>query len=413
MVQELQIGRIGLDVDLIDPEVYSGSGAPAGQKISLSGTALGTTLAESKVLRDELVALAAMPGIIVPITWTGDTSIDAFYRLVSASFDVQALHDRGFIRFTVNADRAGSEGDLMFRSKLVGLALANDHGITDAESAPFHAPPRGGYGYNPGSSVPSFVTRTGSDGAIQVYEDVDFDVDPWWSVSAANFYAGGAQIEFGSTLFTRSGVTTENLPDDWRISNELIRVSPNGSAGRLDVAHHDGTQWETAKVWRIQSGGADVGQWNAVRILRNTPEECSVRLTRDVSAGGELTLDLSVRRGSRFVTGYLSRHAAATLKVVLATAEAGATVTPSGASSAVGIDRTSNDGDGNRYIVGSARSFVNDLTNGGLSKASTTTLDFFIGSEIDGSSAAAGDTSADLCLQYLGNLAEHVITAPR
>lgn len=412
MAAILTIGRVGLDpVNLDDPETYSGSAGSEGHVLTLAGTALGGTLAETKALRDELLAAAGLAGTIVPITWTADTTIDGFYQITAATFDVQALHDRGFIGFSVNAKRVGSEGGVIFRSKIRGTVLANDHGVTEAESEPFHAPPRGFYGYNPGSTIPSSLSRTGAGGAMTVFRDVDFTVDPWWSVSPANHYAGGAQVAVGG--YARAGVVAPNTPNDWELSNELVRVSPNGTGGRIDVEVHDGTSWETAKVWRIQHSGADVGQWDAVGILRNTPEETSIRLTRDVGAGGEITLDLSLRRGSRFVTGYLVRHASATLKIVLASAEAGSTVTPAGASSAVAIDATVNDGDGNRYVVGSAKSFVNDLANGGLSKASTTTLDFFVGSEIGGSSAAAGDTSEDLCLQYLGLVAENVIGAPR
>ncbi len=407
----LTIGRVGLDVDFDDPEAFSGTAGPGGRSITLSGTALGATLAETKALRDELVALAALPGGAVPITWDGDPTIDGYYRIVSANFDVRALHDRGFIPFSMTAEREGSDGERLWRSKIVGTVLGNDHGVTEAEAAPFHAPPRGSYGYNPGATIPSFVTRTGSDGAVRVYRDVSLAADPFWSVAAASFYSGAGTVRVSGVDL--AGIAAPNTPNDWRLSNELVRVSPNGTGGRLDVAHHDGTQWEPAKVWRIQVGGTDVGQWDAVAVLRNDAEAVAVRLTRDVSAGGELTLDLLLRRGSRFVVGLLTRHAAATLKVVLATAEVGEAITPTGASSAVAIQRTTNDSDGNRYVVGSARSFTNDLTTGGLSKASTTTLGFFLGSEIGGSGAAAGDDTGDLALQYLGNVTEHVIGMAR
>jgi hypothetical protein len=408
----LTIGRVGLaGVDLDDPEQLTGASSPAERGIEISGTALGSTLAITKGQRDELIAVANLPEPAVPVTWTGDPTLDGFYRIKNSSFDIRALHDRGFVTFRVSAQYVGAAGEIVFRSKVVGTVLANDHGVTEAESAPFHAPPLGHYAYNPGSTVPSSFTRTGADGAITVYVDVDFAVSPFWSVSPANYYAGAARITVDSTL--RAGLTCPNSPDDWQLENGLVRVTPNGSGGRLDVEHHDGTSWETAKTWRIQSGGSDVGEWDAVRILRNTPEECSIRLTRDVSSGGEITLDLSLRRGSRFVVGYLRRHASATLKVVLASAETGQNVTPAGASSAVAVERSSNDGDGNRYVVGSARSFTADLATGGLSKASTTTLDFFIGSEIDGSSAASNDTSEDLALQYLGTLSEREIATPR
>lgn len=409
---DLTIGRVGLSgVDLGDPEQYVGAASPNERTVDLSGTAVGVDLASTKALRDELQALAAMPSLIVPVTWDGDANLDGYYRLDSASFDVQALHDRGFVPVRMSLTRVGSAGEIVFRSKIVGAVMANDHGVTLAESEPFHSPPRGAYGYNPGATVPASATRTGSAGAITVFRDIDVAVSPWFSVAAADYYAGGAQVTVDG--FVRSGLHAPNTPASWQLENELVRVAPNATGGRIDVAHHDGTQWEPAKTWRIQSGGSDVGSWNAVRILRNDPEETAVRLTRDVAGGGEITLDLALRRGSRFVAGYLQRHAAATLKVVLAAAETGQTVTPAGASSAVAIERSTNDGNGNRYVIGSARSFTNDLATGGLSKTSTTSLDFFVGSEIGGSGAAAVDTSETLCLQYLGVVAERTIGSPR
>ena len=142
-------------------------------------------------------------------------------------------------------------------------------------------------------------------------------------------------------------------------------------------------------------------------------DEAAIRLTRDVSVGGRYTLDLSLRRGSRFVEGFLTRHAAATLKVVQNTAEASSNHTAAGATSPVAVVKTGNDADGNRAVVGSAKSFTSDLTNCGLSKASTTVLDFYIGSRIDGSGSQAGDGTGELSLQYLAVLAAETVALRR
>ena len=50
---------------------------------------------------------------------------------------------------------------------------------------------------------------------------------------------------------------------------------------------------------------------------------------------------------------------------------------------------------------------------GGLSIASTTVLDFFIGSEIAGTAAVAGDTADDLVGQYLAVLAADTVALRR
>ena len=409
----LTIGRVGLDVDVGDPEKIQESGARQGaRQLRFAGALIGATLDETKALRDELLASAEL-GRVTPVTWTGDASLDGFYRIRSVSVATRSLNDKGFAPFAVDLERIGTAGDLVFRTKLTGTVAANDHGITETESAAFWAPARGAVAVDHGATVPSTVSRTGPSGAVVVFLDVGYTVDPFWTITAAAFYNGAVKVSTGATLRERAGLSVANDPGNWRLDNELVRVTPNATGGRLDVSHHDGTQWETEKVWRIQSGGSDVGAWDAMAVLRNTADEVAVRLTRDVTAGGRYTLDLSLRRGSRFVEGYLTRHAAATLKVVLATAEAGTNITPTGGTGVGAVRKITNDSDRNRYVVGSAKSFVSDFVTGGLSIASTTTLDFFIGSEIAGGGAAAGDTADDLVGQYLGALAADTVALRR
>ena len=84
-----------------------------------------------------------------------------------------------------------------------------------------------------------------------------------------------------------------------------------------------------------------------------------------------------------------------------------------GGSGVAAVRATTNDGDGNRYVVGCAKTFVSDLATGGLSIASTTVLDFFIGSEIAGTAAVAGDTADDLVGQYLAVLAADTVALRR
>ena len=77
------------------------------------------------------------------------------------------------------------------------------------------------------------------------------------------------------------------------------------------------------------------------------------------------------------------------------------------------IRATSNDGDGNRYVIGSSKTNTADTTNGGIDFASTSSFDFFISSEIDGSSAQTQDQAGNQCLQYLAVSNEQVRPIPR
>lgn len=391
----LTLGR----VVLVGAEAWSDQGG----QVRVSGRQGFGTLGEAQAVLDNLAGLAGF----VPVISTADPRRDGFYQVSAVQTAVGEGWASRLVSWDARLERLGAASEVEFQSLLTGTVLANDHGVDAAEAEPYHAPPRAHLAYDPGATVPGFVTRTGAGGAIRVYRDVSYTVDPRWSVAPANFYAEAAELRVGG--FLRAGLRSPNTPADWELSNGLVRVTPHATGGRLNVAHYDGTQWDTAKEWRIVSGGADVGAWDALAILRNDPEECALRLTREISAGGRVTLDLALRRGSRFVTGFLARHAAATLRVQIAGAgEAATAVTPTGATSAVGLRASVNDAGGNRYVLGSAKSHTQDLVIGALEKASTPTLDFFIGSAIGGDTAQAGDQPADLCLQYLGWLSEVV-----
>jgi hypothetical protein len=96
------------------------------------------------------------------------------------------------------------------------------------------------------------------------------------------------------------------------------------------------------------------------------------------------------------------------MKVVRDTNEGSTAITPTGASGDVGIRATSNDADGNRFILYSPQTHTNDTTAGGVSVASTQIIKFAIGFEIGGSGATGADTAAELAHQYFGYVDERV-----
>jgi hypothetical protein len=90
---------------------------------------------------------------------------------------------------------------------------------------------------------------------------------------------------------------------------------------------------------------------------------------------------------------YVQHQFGTTLKIQARTAEA------STASTGY-ITATSADAAGNRLVVGSTRTYVADLVQGGIHREATPTLDAFVGVQVGG--AAAGDLAGDLFKQYLG-----------
>jgi hypothetical protein len=148
--------------------------------------------------------------------------------------------------------------------------------------------------------------------------------------------------------------------------------------------------------------------FKSVTILRNDPEMVVIRILFQLPVNtNRRILDLSLRRGSRTVEGYVQDVSSTTIVVTPDVLEAATNNSASGWMRA-----TSNDAAGNRFVVGSARTFATE-TNGGIQKTTTPTLDFFIGVEAGGSAAVAGDQGLNLRDQYIGAMAEKVGVAQR
>ncbi|MFF1301211.1 hypothetical protein, partial [Streptomyces sp. NPDC058296] len=157
----------------------------------------------------------------------------------------------------------------------------------------------------------------------------------------------------------------------WALSNGLVNVVPTASAGVLDVQAYTDAAWRS-KLWSVTIDGSGVAAWDSATLLRNDPEHVVLRLTASRSPG-RATLDLALRRGSRFVEGYLQTGTSATLAVYRSTLETNTSFAASGY-----VTATNDDADGNKFACGSARNFTAH-TNGGITKSSATSLDFWIG----------------------------------
>jgi hypothetical protein len=191
----------------------------------------------------------------------------------------------------------------------------------------------------------------------------------------------------------RAGDSAQLPALGWSLSNGLVRVQPLAAGGVLAVAAYTGGAWRT-KNWDVLANAVSVGTFDRCQVLINQYEMVAVRLTKFFTTG-RFYLDVTLRRGHRFVELYLQHEFGTTLKVARATNETGVNTL------AGTVVATANDADTNKYIVGSARTFTADL-NGGISKAATPTLDAFIGVVAGGTGAVTGDQAVDLQKQYMG-----------
>lgn len=390
------IGRLALREALVPaPEKADASG---GSTLTLSGQEASplSTVAVVEAIQADVRGLA---GAFVPVTFTDKANLDGYYQVADVSAELMNWNDEVVTcAWSVGLERVGSDAEVDVEARLAGpLTRTNSFSATGER---WHAPPIGHTAYWSSSTTPSTMTRTSADGAITVYRGVPVSTSPRYACPVEAFMAGRVRILDASR--ERVGTRWEVSPTGWQLDNALVRVTVSG--GFLSVASWTSGAW-AAKGWDVLVNAVSMGAPSGATVLRNDPECVILRLLWPLTVG-RVTCDVVLRRGARLVELYVRTAASSTIKVVRTSTEAGTAGTGY-------VRATSNDANGNRYVIGSALTHTADTTIGGLSKTTTTTLDAAIGVELAGSSAVTGDTAATLYAQYLGSAAESVRGARR
>lgn len=351
------------------------------------------TAAEVRAIHDNVNQLLDRT---VPVLWDRKTQHNGFYRVTGAS---SVLTDVGggdlvISDWQLTLERIGSSRDVEIESRVPTIPRLDELTGTQTPSY-WHAPAVGFTSYWTGSTVPAgSVSRVSSDGTVTVHTGIPTSVAPRWTVPVESYLLGSSRI----LLDGIRRVGTHTPPHtSWELHNGLVRVA-GAASGAVTVSAWDSGVWASAKGYQFTATSA-LTTTPEVSILRNDPEECAVRLSY-ATAVGRVTVDLSLRRGSRFVTGVVKRHSAATLGVVRTAAEAATAVTG-------GLYATAADADGNRFVMGSTRTVTAATGTAAISKASVTSFDFFLGHEF-GATPATGDAFADLLAQYIASSGERV-----
>lgn len=414
----IAIGRAGLDsgLTLTSPRSWS----VEGDQVTIDGDLTATTAAGLVALRDQVNALIDNPDErAVPVVWTGDSTVTGFYEVLGGGVSMPA---RGLaalrLGYRLTLRQLPGFVSPVIESRLLGGLRTNAHGVAVGTTVPWWATPTDAKmdWYSSGSTVPTLGSRTGDGGSIRLLYRTDgtllMDATPTWTCAAEDYYDMSAAIEVacGASWRTLVGRETGASPTTgWRLNNKFVRVMPGSDPARLSVQHHDGSQWETAKLYKLRwdiSGADDaLGAFQTLTILRNSPEEVSVRIGMEqYAAEPESTyLDLSLRRGSRYVSCRLSRKAGTYGSLGYAvyrdTNEAATAHTG-------GVHATSADAGGNYYVIDTPNAKTDDLTRGGFySAAAVTSFPFAIGLTIGGD-AAPDDTSTSIRNQYFAAVTE-------
>lgn len=390
---DLTIGRIPLR------ETFTASEGGGGERtLDLEGQESYPPLTRAQVIarHDGINALTA--GQCIPVTFTDKPERNGYYTVKSAgSAYTEYLNDMITATWKVSLERVGSDAETDLQSRLTGAVRLNDFSLTGER---WHAPPIGHYAYYTGSTNPTTMTRTGADGAMTVYRGVPANVSPRWGCNPTAYLVGRVKLTTTGSQEVY-GVDVPLAATGWALSNGLVNVTTSASA-TLDVQAYTGGAYHS-KLWNVSVAGSasSITSWDGATLLRNDPEMAIMRLTKGLNPG-RATLDLTLRRGSRFVEGYLQTGTSATLAAYRSTLETNTSFAASGYVTATG-----NDADGNRFAVGSARSFTAH-TNGGVIKSSATAMDFWIGVAAGGGSAVSGDAATDLRNMYISCMPESV-----
>lgn len=346
--------------------------------------------------------LASMLGKIVPVTFSQKSDRNGYYLIDDVNTSaLKWVDEASSFNWSLAFTRIGPDNAVDVESRLANVVRANDFSLTGER---WHAPAIGHYGYHTGATMPTPLTRTAEFGAQQVvYRGVPAGINPRWGCPVGNFQVGRARLI--SSSLDRIGTGIRVSGTGWEMNNGLIRIKPGGQS--LLIAAYTGGAWHD-KDWGVfYTSGSIISVFDQMTVLRNDNECVTIRLMESIMpAPGMVYLDLTMRRGSRIVEGYMQRSAAADeLKVRLTTAEAYVNNSASGY-----LVASVADADGNKFVCGSARTFT-PHANGGVTRLATATMDFFIGVEV--SAAVAGDTAPDLRNQYIGASSESTVVIPR
>lgn len=398
----LTIGRLTLTEDFNVKET-GGS-----RTLQVQGQESWPPLVDADEVRYRGEQLMAMEGQLVPVQFSSKSDRDGFYIVDKPQ--VSYTHHDGMVSvcdWQVSLIWQGGESEAWFESRLVGGTRTS---YAEINYERWHSPAGSHVGYFAGTEVPSSMVRTGAQGSVTVYRNLNEASSPRWGSTVANYSRGAAGVSVDGLI--RTGLTCPNSPNSWSLHNSLIQVTPatfpyvftvarylaGGYSDTYDDSYGTGDYADGLGI-TVLVDGVYPGTAKSISILRNTFDECVVRTTYQHQRGYS-TVDFSLKRGAHFVS-VIAQHQ----ESVAFTVYNGVSGTDPGA----GYVLSSADANGDRYLIGSAERLNVNAPQSMIENA-IPGLSFacFVGVEVGGAGAIDGNNAYAVALQYLGTPSEVV-----
>lgn len=406
---------------------------PATQ-VDLSGDVLSCFGEITAGSYDELAAkIAQLRGMIdnpdvavFPVEFVDLPDLSGLYRGFSVSVAAsQAAMSVFRAGYSLSATRVADFAQPTIEIQTLMTTRTNVHGITTAAHFLWRRSDLRGLS-GPGTSVVVTNMRTLesgrtlgqlNQGAVAAARNVGYQSDH------ATHYDGGTLIEqlVGADWMPVEGLDLpEVAASSVRVSNGLTRVTLT-SAGVLELETYDSVAaaWEKSS-FKFRSGASaggfvmhDISSAEAPSIVRNDIDSVSVRYEcRPTDAGatgnvGAATLTVTLNAGDLFaVVSVLNKHSTTTAASTSSRTRfaLGPTVSAAATSMTGAIRRTSNYGNGNRWVIACPDAFTFDAVTGILTRTDNLGFGrsavFAVGQAIGGSAAPSLSAETDIVSEF-------------
>lgn len=412
MSGDFLFGRIGTDAATITVEACSGS-TNTGETSTIELQIEADSLPELEAVCAQFECYPNPDELRVPVRLGERYSArDGNYEVTSVTVDRGVTSGEGALMADVTLELVKFDGHAAARSEHLFDARLADNGlsVTEGYQRPHWAIPSGWLVCHGPAFGGAWTTRDTEDGTLDFWYDDRADGDResfrqtlYSAHTVDDQQIGAPRVEAllgGDSVYRQVPGRRMQHGVDWRISNAGVRCGPSTDpAASLYVEWWDGTDW----VSRIDVviAGATAGDLLTLTsaVVRRVSGPLAVVgttwIAEDEPHMGRLSIDLAIARGSRTVLGILKCDTDDSFGIRTVQSGAGTSIT-------MGLCRSADDADDNRWLLLSSQAMTKDGTNHEMHMTTTGgTFIFGVGCEIGGTGASDPDTYTSEQLSFL------------